>query len=55
MPGLDPGIHAFLAMFQDVYGRVKPGHDGSAPVNSPDNANYLRIFAGQTGMPSRLA
>jgi hypothetical protein len=28
MPGLDPGIHAFLACRQDVDGRVKPGHDG---------------------------
>jgi len=28
MPGLDPGIHAFLAAgFQDVDGRDKPGHD----------------------------
>jgi hypothetical protein len=25
MPGLDPGIHEFVA--QDVDGRVKPGHD----------------------------
>jgi hypothetical protein len=27
MPGLDPGIHAFLPFGQDVDGRVKPGHD----------------------------
>ncbi len=27
MPGLDPGIHAFLACGHDVDGRVKPGHD----------------------------
>jgi len=27
MPGLDPGIHAFLSCGQDVDGRVKPGHD----------------------------
>jgi hypothetical protein len=28
MPGLDPGIHVFLAeRRQDVDGRVKPGHD----------------------------
>jgi hypothetical protein len=29
MPGLAPGIHAFLAeKKQDVDGRDKPGHDG---------------------------
>jgi hypothetical protein len=30
MPGLAPGIHAFLstARTQDVDGRDKPGHDG---------------------------
>jgi 2-oxoglutarate ferredoxin oxidoreductase subunit beta len=27
MPGLDPGIHVFLLMSQDVDGRDKPGHD----------------------------
>jgi hypothetical protein len=27
MPGLVPGIHAFLTK-QDVDGRDKPGHDG---------------------------
>jgi len=27
MPGLVPGIHAFLAIAQDMDGRVKPGHD----------------------------
>jgi hypothetical protein len=27
MPGLDPGIHAFLAASKDVDGRDKPGHD----------------------------
>jgi hypothetical protein len=27
MPGLDPGIHVFLAV-AFVDGRVKPGHDG---------------------------
>ena len=27
MPGLDPGIHAFLSICQDVDGRDKPGHD----------------------------
>jgi hypothetical protein len=27
MPGLVPGIHAFLCAKQDVDGRVKPGHD----------------------------
>ena len=27
MPGLVPGIHAFLGLKQDVDGRVKPGHD----------------------------
>jgi hypothetical protein len=29
MPGLDPGIHVFLAVLaKDADGRVKPGHDG---------------------------
>jgi hypothetical protein len=29
MPGLVPGIHAFLAVIcKDVDGRDKPGHDG---------------------------
>jgi hypothetical protein len=28
MPGLVPGIHAFLLLGQDVDGRGKPGHDG---------------------------
>ena len=27
MPGLDPGIHAFLSICQDVDGRDEPGHD----------------------------
>jgi hypothetical protein len=27
MPGLDPGIHAFLSGCKVVDGRVKPGHD----------------------------
>jgi 2-oxoglutarate ferredoxin oxidoreductase subunit beta len=27
MPGLVPGIHAFLSRKQDVDGRDKPGHD----------------------------
>jgi hypothetical protein len=30
MPGLDPGIHAFLSdVYEDVDGRDKPGHDES--------------------------
>jgi hypothetical protein len=28
MPGLVPGIHAFLRDIKDVDGRDKPGHDG---------------------------
>jgi putative oxidoreductase len=28
MPGLEPGIHAFLCSNKDVDGRDKPGHDG---------------------------
>jgi hypothetical protein len=30
MPGLVPGIHAFLSFYhrEDVDGRDKPGHDG---------------------------
>ena len=31
MPGLDPGIYAFLSICQDVDGRDKPGHD-DAPL-----------------------
>jgi len=33
MPGLVPGIHAFLWRLQkkDVDGRDKPGHDGRGP------------------------
>jgi hypothetical protein len=27
MPGLDPGIHVFLAASKDVDGRIKSGHD----------------------------
>ncbi|TYO65240.1 hypothetical protein FXV83_17880 [Bradyrhizobium hipponense] len=27
MPGLVPGIHVLRAAWQDVDGRVKPGHD----------------------------
>jgi 2-oxoglutarate ferredoxin oxidoreductase subunit beta len=27
MPGLVPGIHAFLPYSEDVDGRDKPGHD----------------------------
>jgi hypothetical protein len=27
MPGLDPGIRAFVSMKKDVDGRDKPGHD----------------------------
>ena len=38
MPGLDPGIHAFLCG-QDVDGRDEPGHDG---------------YAGQIAPPARL-
>jgi hypothetical protein len=28
MPGLDPGIHVFLCLPENVDGRDKPGHDG---------------------------
>jgi 2-oxoglutarate ferredoxin oxidoreductase subunit beta len=28
MPGVMPGIHAFLFLKQDLDGRDKPGHDG---------------------------
>jgi hypothetical protein len=32
MPGLVPGIHAFLqGVTQDVDGRDKPGHDAEEP------------------------
>ena len=30
MPGLVPGIHAFLRGGKDVDGRNKPGHDAGA-------------------------
>ena len=42
MPGLDPGIHAFLAPGQDVDGRVKPGHDEETRL-----ANYGVIDIGE--------
>jgi len=29
MPGLDPGIHAFVSRSEDVDGRDKHGHDDS--------------------------
>ena len=32
MPGLEPGIHVFLFMWQVVDGRVKPGHDDAERV-----------------------
>jgi hypothetical protein len=37
MPGLDPGIHVFLAyrLKQDVYRRDKPGDDGGERKFSP--------------------
>jgi hypothetical protein len=34
MPGLDPGIHAFLFNCQDVDGRGKPGHDDGQMARS---------------------
>jgi hypothetical protein len=36
MPGLVPGIHAFLPAKQDVDGRDKPGHDGYRNRSMPD-------------------
>ena len=33
MPGLGPGIHAFLLSKQDVDGRDKPGHDVDGMTN----------------------
>jgi hypothetical protein len=36
MPGLEPGIHVFLARCkQDVDGRDKPGHDDLDRANEP--------------------
>jgi hypothetical protein len=33
MPGLDPGIHAFLSFWtKDMDGRDKPGHDENREV-----------------------
>jgi hypothetical protein len=34
MPGLEPGIHVFLFVWQDVDGRDKPGHDDAERVAS---------------------
>jgi hypothetical protein len=35
MAGLDPGIHAFLSICQDVDGRDKPGHDDAEEDAAP--------------------
>jgi branched-chain amino acid transport system ATP-binding protein len=35
MPGLVPGIHAFLGRGKDVDGRHKAGHDGACPTSAP--------------------
>ena len=39
MPGLDPGIHAFLSICQDVDGRDKPGHDDAERAQPSKVAN----------------
>jgi hypothetical protein len=40
VPGLDPGIHAFLAASEGVDGRIKSGHDDTEgswkPALRPD-------------------
>jgi hypothetical protein len=41
MPGLDPGIHAHCAGYQNVDGRDKPGHDGRWLVASAAHAALL--------------
>jgi hypothetical protein len=41
MPGLDPGIHVFLAV-AFVDGRVKPGHDSG---DQDSWANALQLYA----------
>src|SRR5258708_4938677 len=51
MPGLDPGIHAFLDCAGDVDGRVKPGHDVSggadlAQVDSRQPSVATGLLAG---------
>ena len=57
MPGLDPGIHAFLSICHDVDGRDKPGHDdaerappskvvnrgGSAPPTQQYQPNLIAL------------
>ena len=45
MPGLDPGIHAFLSICHDVDGRDKRGHD---------DAERARPLRSQTGEGARL-
>jgi PAT family beta-lactamase induction signal transducer AmpG len=44
MPGLVPGIHAFLFPKQDVDGRDKPGHDGEASMTVTTNKSVRLGF-----------
>jgi len=42
MPGLDPGIHAFLDRCgKDVDGRVKPGHDEERGVRLMRSRQFI--------------
>jgi uncharacterized OsmC-like protein len=44
MPGLVPGIHAFIHVTQDVDGRDKPGHDEPTAGRIPMDAAGLRAL-----------
>jgi len=48
MPGLAPGIHAFLSVIKDVDGRGEPGHDASRWDYSP-----AAMEISGSGRPSR--
>jgi hypothetical protein len=43
MPGLDPGIHAFLYRRKDVDGRDKPGHDGVGKSEPSDDSRARHL------------
>jgi hypothetical protein len=47
MPGLVPGIHAFLPIKQDVDGRDKPGHDVERTmINLNDHTRCILMSTG---------
>ena len=54
MPGLDPGIHAFLTE-QDVDGRDEPGHDKSKREEEPMPRRISGQLVIATHNPGKLA